>query len=155
MLSEEHVQEILQEARHYPQKRAAAAEALKIVQREHRWVNDEHLAQVAGLLEMSVDELESVATFYNLIFRRPVGRHVVLICDSVTCWIMGYENLLVALMKRLGVDSLGQTSGDGRFTLLPTACLGACDRAPAMMIDDDLHTNLDQDRLDEILARYD
>jgi NADH-quinone oxidoreductase subunit E len=102
---------------------------------------------------MTPDELESVATFYNLIFRRPVGRHVILICDSVTCWIMGYDRLRQHLTSRLGIQ-LGETSADGRFTLLPNVCLGTCDHAPALMIDDDLHRDLDAAQLDDILAKY-
>jgi NADH-quinone oxidoreductase subunit E len=102
---------------------------------------------------MSPDELDGVATFYNLIFRRPVGRHVILICDSVSCWIMGYEALREAFHARLGVR-LGETTADGRFTLLPIVCLGACDHAPTIMIDEDLHHDVDAARLDSLLERY-
>jgi len=94
-----------------------------------------------------------VATFYNLIYRQPVGRHVILLCDSVSCWIMGYDNLRDHLKSRLGID-LGGTTPDGRFTLLPSVCLGACDHAPVMMIDDDLHLDLTPERIDQILAGY-
>jgi len=108
---------------------------------------------VAALLDMTPDELDSVATFYNLIFRQPVGRHVILVCDTVSCWVMGYEEIVAQLGERLGI-AFGQTTADGRFTLLPIPCLGACDRAPAMMIDDDLHGPVLPEALDEILARY-
>ena len=111
------------------------------------------LRDVARLLEMSPDELDGVATFYNLIFRRPVGRHVILICDSVSCWIMGYEALRDAFHTRLGVR-LGETTADGRFTLLPIVCLGACDHAPTIMIDDDLHRDVDAARFDSLLEQY-
>ena len=154
MLTPEQRDEILNEASHYPLKRAAAAEALKLVQRAHRWVSDEHLAEVAALLDMTPAELESIATFYSLIFRRPVGRHVILICDSVSCWVMGYEGLRDALLKQLGIEQVGQTSADDRFTLLPVPCLGACDRAPAMMIDEDLHGPVEVEKVREILERY-
>jgi NADH-quinone oxidoreductase subunit E len=137
----------------YPQKRAACIEALKVVQQHRGWVSDEALDEVAELLEMTPDELDGVATFYNLIFRKPVGRHVILICDSVSCWIMGYDNLRGHLRSRLGID-LGETTADGRFTLLPSVCLGACDRAPVMMVDDDLHLDLTPERIDQILAGY-
>ncbi len=137
----------------YPQKRAACIEALKVVQQHRGWVSDEALDDVAELLEMTPDELDGVATFYNLIFRKPVGRHVILICDSVSCWIMGYDNLRDHLKSRLGID-LGGTTPDGRFTLLPSVCLGACDHAPVMMIDDDLHLDLTPERIDQILAGY-
>jgi len=137
----------------YPLKRAAGIEALRIVQNHRGWVSDEALLDVAALLDVSATELDAVATFYNLIFRRPVGRHVILVCDSVSCWIMDYQTVADHLKKRLGIE-FGQTTTDGRFTLLPHACLGACDRAPVMMIDDRLYEFLDPARIDEILDTY-
>ena len=94
-----------------------------------------------------------MATFYPFIFRKPVGRHVVCVCDSIACWVMGHEAVLEALKKHLGVD-LGGTTGDGRFTLLPISCIGACDRAPAIMVDADLHGPVAPDGLADILGRY-
>jgi len=137
----------------YDRKRAACIDALKIVQARHGWVSDEHLRDVAALLEMSVDELDAVATFYNLIYRRPVGRHVVHVCDSVSCWLMGTTLLSERLRERFGARA-GETSADGRFTVLPIPCLGACDRAPAILVDGNLHANLDPDGLDEAMERY-
>jgi NADH-quinone oxidoreductase subunit E len=155
MLSAEETREITAELLHYEVKRAACLEALKIVQRHRGWVSDESLRDIAALLEMTPDELDSIATFYSLIFRRPVGRHVILVCDSVSCWIMGYEQVLGALTAQLGI-SLGETTPDGRFTLLPISCLGACDRAPALMVDDDLYGNVGAtpEDLVAILERY-
>ena len=82
-----------------------------------------------------------------------MGENVILLCDSVSCWIMGYEDIRSHLKERLGVE-LGETTADGKFTLLPMACLGTCDRAPAMMVGGDLHRNLDNEKVDEILGRY-
>ncbi|MFH1143708.1 MAG: NAD(P)H-dependent oxidoreductase subunit E, partial [Candidatus Eisenbacteria bacterium] len=87
-----------------PQARAGSIDALLILQRHRGYVSDEGLADLAPVLKMSVDELDSVATFYNLIFRRPVGRHVILMCDSISCWIMGYEAIRDALREKLGID---------------------------------------------------
>ena len=137
-------------ARRYPDPRAACIEALKLVQSRHRWISDGRLGEVAALLGMTADELDGVATFYNLIFRRPVGRHVVLLCDSVSCWVMGQERLLEHLTGRLGIG-FGGTTADGRFTLLPTVCLGFCDHAPAMMVDEEQYGDLDPQRLDAVL----
>jgi NADH-quinone oxidoreductase subunit E len=153
MLTAEEKKEIEAEFPRYEQKRAVCVEALKVVQRHRGWVSDEALFAVAEFLEMTPAELDAVATFYNLIFRKPVGKHVILVCDSVSCWIMGYERVLGQLKARLGID-LGETTGDGLFTLLPIVCLGACDQAPAMMIDDQLYGNLDPAKIDEILASY-
>jgi NADH-quinone oxidoreductase subunit E len=153
MLTEEERREIELAVAQSDQKRGAVVEALKIVQRQRGWVPDESLRDLAGFLEMTPDEIDAIATFYSLIFRRPVGRHVILICDSISCWIMGTEDLRAHLTARLGIG-LGETSADGRFTLLPISCLGACDRAPAMMIDEDLHQDLSREKIDQILARY-
>ena len=153
VLSPEERQEIEAEIAHYPDKRAVCIDAMKVVQKHRGWVSDEALCDVAELLEMSIDELDSVATFYNLIFRKPVGRHVIMVCDSVSCWIMGYDRLRDHLTSRLGIK-LGETTPDGRFTLLPIVCLGTCDHAPAMMVDDDLHRDLDVEKIDSILEQY-
>jgi len=153
MLTEQERTEIEQEMGKYRFKRAVGPEALKIVQRHRGWISAETLSDVARLLEMTTDELDSVGTCYNLIFRKPVGRHRILVCDSVSCWIVNGQQVQDYLSHRLGVE-LGQTTTDGRFTLLPTACLGACDKAPAMMIDDDLHVHLTPEKIDRILEEY-
>ena len=136
-----------------PVKKAAGIEALKIVQENRRWISDESLKAVAQYMEMSPEELDSVATFYNLIFRKPVGRHVILLCDSISCYVMGYNKLYAALKQLTGIK-FGETSSDGRFTLLPNACLGCCDRAPALMIDEDLFRDVKIEELDQILSAY-
>lgn len=133
--------------------RAAGIEVLQLVQKRFGFVSDQHLDEVAVMLEMTPAELDGVATFYNLIFRRPVGRHVILLCDSVSCWMTGANAARARLCKRLGIEP-GETTADNRFTLLPIVCLGHCDHAPAMMVDQDLHGDLDAARLDAILDRY-
>ncbi len=153
MLSSDERREIEAELAHYPTKRAVAIDALKIVQRHRGWVSDEGLADVGALLEMSLDELEGLATFFNLIFREPVGRHVILVCDSVSCWVMGFDAVRARLSERLGIVP-GGTTADGRFTLLPVVCLGACDRAPVLMVDGDLHERVEPDKIDGILEAY-
>jgi len=153
MLSDDEKREIEMEATHYPRRAAVASDALKIVQRHRGWVSDEAVADLAAFLGMSPAELDSIATFYTLIFRKSVGRHVILICDSVSCWVMGYDPLRQHLEERLGI-TLGQTTPDGLFTLLPVACLGACDHAPTMMIDGELFGDLDAEKVDELIEQY-
>jgi NADH-quinone oxidoreductase subunit E len=153
MLTVEERTEIEAEFGNYPNRQAACIDALKIVQRHRGWVSDEALQDIAELLGMSGADLDGVATFYNLIFRRPVGRHVIFVCDSVSCWIMGSEGETRQLAQKLQVRP-GETTADGRFTLLPIVCLGACDHAPVMMIDDDLHVDVEPQKLDEILEQY-
>ncbi len=153
MLSEEEKKEIDEEIRNYPTRQGACIDAMKIVQRHRRWVSDESLVDIANYLEMSPDQLDSVATFYNLIFRKPVGEHVILLCDSVSCWICGYMNIRKHLNQRLGID-FGQTTKDNLFTLLPIPCLGTCDHAPALMIDNDLYNDLTPESVDKALSNY-
>lgn len=152
MLTDIERQEIEQELAHYPDKRSACVEALKVVQHHRAWVSDESLKDVAQLLNMTPDELEGVATFYNLIFRKPVGRHVAFLCNSISCWIMGHEEIQERLEARLGIR-FGETTADGHVTLLPIVCLGACDHAPVMMIDEGLHQDLTPDKAEELLNK--
>jgi NADH-quinone oxidoreductase subunit E len=153
MLSEIERKKIEAELTHYPTRQAVSVEALKVVQRHRGWVSDEALRDVAAILEMSPDELDNVATFYNLIFRKPVGKHVILLCNSVSCWVMGYGDIRNELTRRLGIQ-FGETTRDKRFTLLPMVCLGNCERAPVMMIDEDTHRDLTPESIENILQQY-
>lgn len=151
MLTETERAEIDALVAHLPEPRAATTDALKIVQRHRGWVSDEALADVAARLGMTPAELDSIATFYNRIYRRPVGRRVIHVCDSMSCWLMGGDAVFAELQARLGIRP-GETSADGRYTLLPIQCLGACDRAPAMLVDDVLHPVPDASSIDAALA---
>jgi NADH-quinone oxidoreductase subunit E len=152
-LSNEEIEAIEAEVAHLPDRQSAAIEALQIVQARRGWVSDESLAAVARLLDMSAAELDSIATFYNLIFRQPVGKHVVMVCDSVSCYVMGCERVRSVVSDHLGIEP-GQTTEDGRFTLLPIVCLGACDRAPVMMVDDELIGDVQVDDVPKLLERF-
>jgi NADH-quinone oxidoreductase subunit E len=152
-LTDEERRELEELLPHYPDRRAAADSALRALQRRRRWLSDESLADLGEFLGMSVAELDSLATFANMIFRQPVGRHVVLLCDSFACWSLGYAGLRAAVEARLGVG-MGGTTPDGRFTLLPIVCLGACDRGPAMMVDADLHGPIAAADVGDILESY-
>ncbi|NND81694.1 MAG: NADH-quinone oxidoreductase subunit NuoE [Gammaproteobacteria bacterium] len=142
--------EIDHEISHAPTPAAVAIDALKIVQAHRGWVSDDSLTALAEYLGMSAAELDGIATFYSLIYRKPVGEQVISLCDSVTCWIKGYDRLQAHISGRLGVG-LGETTADNKYTFLPAPCLGACDRAPVMMLGDDLHQDLDEKKLDQIL----
>ncbi len=150
-LSPEELAAIDAELAHVPYKSAAAIDALKIVQAHRGWVSDESLQAIARHIGMSPDELDGVATFYNLIFRRPVGDQVILLCNSISCWIKGCDRLQARLSEHLGVG-LGETTSDNRYTLLPVTCLGACDKAPVMMVGEDLHENLSEDSINVLLG---
>jgi NADH-quinone oxidoreductase subunit E len=145
--------EIEHEAGLYERPQAACIDALLIVQRHLGWVSDASVAEIGKLLDMSADAVDSVATFYNGIYRRPVGRHVIRLCSSISCWVCGYDQLRDTLSQKLGVP-LGGTTADKNFTLLPIQCLGNCDHAPTLMIGDDLHHDVAPEQVDELLARY-
>ncbi len=152
-LSETERSAIEHEMHHYEDPRAASIEALKIVQKQRGWVPDGAIYAIAELLGIPASDIEGVATFYSQIFRSPVGRHIIRVCDSMTCYIGGHESLLERIKNQIGIAP-GQTTADGRFTLLPVCCLGNCDKAPAMMIDDDTFGNLSADELPQLLESY-
>ncbi|MCB9419902.1 MAG: NADH-quinone oxidoreductase subunit NuoE [Ardenticatenaceae bacterium] len=153
MLTDKQKEAIEAEIDRYPNREAVSIEAMKQVQAADGWVSDEAIVDLADYLGMTPAELDGVATFYNLIYRRPVGRHVIHVCDSVSCWIMGYEQVQQQLEAKLNIE-MGQTTADGRFTLLPIPCLGCCDHAPALMIDEDLHEDISPDGVQAILEQY-
>ena len=142
--------EIDHEISHAPYRSAVAIDALKIVQKHHRWVSDESLCGLADYLDMSSAELEGIATFYSLIYRKPVGEKVISLCNSVTCWIKGYAQLEKHISQHLSVG-LGETTTDDRYTFLPTPCLGACDRAPVMMVGEETYLDLTEEKINRIL----
>lgn len=153
VLSDEERHEIEHALSHYPDSRAASIDALKAVQKHRGYVPDEAIAPIADAIGISAADLEGVATFYSLIFRRPVGRHVIKVCDSISCFLTGYDELKAELSKQTGIE-FGQTTKDDRFTLLPICCLGACDRGATMMIDDDLHGPVEPADVAKILGSY-
>ena len=150
-LSEQELSAIDREIAHVPYRSAVAIEALKIVQAHRGWVSDESLQAIARHLEMSAEELEGIATFYNLIFRRPVGENVILLCNSISCWIKGCDKLQQNITEQLGIEP-GQTTPDNRYTLLPVTCLGACDKAPVMMVGEALHEDIDEKMLRSLFS---
>ena len=153
MLTEQEKQEILEEVKHYPYPGVACLDALKIVQSHRGWVEDEAVSDIAALLGISPEKVDGVATFYTRIYRQPVGRHVILVCDSISCMIMGYETVYKYISGKLGII-FGETTADKRFTLLPVTCLGNCDQAPSMMIDNELFNKIGIENIDQLLENY-
>jgi len=141
------------EMHHYEDPRAASIEALKIVQKARGWVPDGAADAIGEVLGIPASDVEGVATFYSQIFRQPVGRHIIRVCDSMTCYIGGHESVVESIQQQLGIG-LGQTSTDGRFTLLPVCCLGNCDKAPALMIDDDTFGDVSPASVSQLLEAY-
>jgi NADH-quinone oxidoreductase subunit E len=153
MLTNDERRELEGAVQHYPDKRGAAIDALLLVQRRRGWISDDTLLEIAQFLEMTTEDLDSIATFYNLVFRKPVGRHVAFVCDSISCWIKGCEQVQERMKTLYDVD-LGQTTADGRLTVLPIACLGHCERAPALMVDEDVYGDVTPDKIEQIVEKY-
>lgn len=121
--------------------REAAVDIMKELQRHYGWLTDEAVEEASQLLGLSPLQVEELATFYEMIYRRPVGRHVVHVCDSISCWAAGGETLLTQLSKLLAIEP-GSTTTDGAVTLLPCSCLGNCGEAPCMMIGEEQYGSM-------------
>jgi NADH-quinone oxidoreductase subunit E len=116
-------------------------------------LSDEAISEAAALLGMSPVEVDELATFYTFIYREPVGRYVIHVCDSLVCWLAGEENIVDHLRRVLAID-FGETTADGLFTLLPVCCIGYCDRAPAILVNRRVHGPLTIAKLDVLLDKY-
>lgn len=135
---------------HYPQKKAALLPVLHLAQREFGHISFEEEKTVASLLGIKPIEVREVVTFYSMFLREPAGKYHVQICSNLSCSILGAENLIDYLEKKLGIG-VGETSADQKFTLSTVECLGACEHAPCMMVNFEYYGNLDQDKIDKIL----
>ena len=136
----------------YPTKRAAIMPTLWPAQEEFGWLSHDVLAYVAGLLELSPAFVASVASFYTMYYRQPMGRHHVQVCTNLSCALVGADRIVDCLRRRLGVE-VGQTTADGRFSLSEAECLGSCGTAPMMQVNDDYWENLTPERTLEIIER--
>jgi NADH-quinone oxidoreductase subunit E len=132
----------------YP--RELAVDVMFALQRHFGYLSDEALKAGAGLLGLTTLELEELATFYDFIYREPVGKFVIHVCDGVVCWMFHEGSVFDYLCQKLGVCA-GQMTADGLFTVLPTACIGFCDHAPAMLINGVPYGPLTPEKIDEII----
>ena len=132
--------------------REQAINTMYEIQRHYGHLTDEGLEEAAALLGMTPLELEELATFYDFIYRDPVGRFVLHVCDGVVCWMFHEGSLFDYLCQKLGVGA-GEVTPDGMFTVLPTACIGYCDQAPAMVINGKFFGHLTPERIDKILEQ--
>ena len=152
-LSDSIILRIESEADKYPIRKAAVKSALRYAQAEHGWISKDIVGAVAGILDLEPIEVFEVATFYDMFYTSPVGRHPIRVCTNVSCLLRGSTGIVDRLREDLAVE-FGETSFDGRFTLLEAECLGACSGAPMMLIDDDYHQDLEPDQLGSILKPY-
>ncbi|MGH2349278.1 MAG: NADH-quinone oxidoreductase subunit NuoE [bacterium] len=152
-LSGQAKQEIQRLMAQFPQSQSALLGALFVAQDEAGYLTPEVIEDVAGVLDLPVSEVTSVASFYHLFFFRPVGRHVVQVCTNIACTLEGCTGVLRHLQRTLGID-VGATTADGRFTLRTAECLAACEEAPVMLVGQDRHGKLTPEKVDAVLARY-
>ena len=132
--------------------RELAVDVMFALQDHFGYLSDDAVAEAAELLDMTPLELEELATFYTFTYREPVGKYVIHLCDSVVCWMDGYESIRDYLGQKLAIN-MGETTADGLFTLLPVCCIGYCDLSPAMLINRKVYGHLTPQKIDEILEK--
>jgi NADH-quinone oxidoreductase subunit E len=143
---------LVEKIAHADHPREMVVDVMLALQEHYGYLSDEAVEAVAALLGMSPLEVEELATFYTFIYREPVGKYVIHVCDSVICWMDGFESIRDYLCKKLDI-AVGATSADGRFTLLPVCCIGYCDLSPAMLINRKVYGHLTPQKIDEILEK--
>ncbi len=136
--------------RHYPHKKSAIGDVLYLAQKHFGYITPEVELYVASLLDLPASYVHQVVTFYSMYLKKPVGKYLIMLCDNVSCLLCGAEDLLGRIKEKLGIE-VGETTEEGKFTLWTVECLGACEQAPAMMINDKLYGNLTPDKLDRLL----
>jgi NADH-quinone oxidoreductase subunit E len=134
----------------YPDKRGALLPVLRLAQDVFGYISLEIEEYVAGLFDLSPAHVHEVVTFYTLFFQQPSGRHVVAVCHNLSCHLLGAKSIIEHLSRRLGVE-VGETTTDGRVTLLSVECLCACEQAPMMQVDDRYEGSLTPEKVDRIL----
>lgn len=131
---------------------SALLPVLREVQNEVGWLSNESMGEVADLLNIPASSVQNVATFYTMYFTEPVGKHVIWQCRTLSCALRGAEHVEHYLCEKLGVN-IGETTADGKITLMEAECLASCGTAPAMLVDNTLHENLTKEKVDEIIEK--
>ena len=155
MLSQAALDEIEQECTKFPadRRQSALLAALRIAQEEHRWLSDELIEYIAGVIGVPAVRAYEVATFYAMYQLKPVGENVIHLCTNISCMLRGCDKIQEHIESKLHIK-MGETTEDGKFTLQEVECLCACAGAPMMQVNRDYHENLTPDRVDEILEQY-
>jgi NADH-quinone oxidoreductase E subunit len=152
MFSETNEKKLDEIITHYPVKRSAILPALYIAQEEHGYVTDEDVKYLAQRLDMRVNEVEEVVTFYTMYSRKPVGKYKLQVCRTVSCQLAGAEEITEHIEHKLGCG-VNQTTADGKFTLQEVECLGYCDLAPVLQVNFDYHEQISTSSVDEIISK--
>lgn len=148
-LRNETVNKILDLQKKYPVRRSALIPALHIAQDEVGYLPREIQNEVAALFDLDPNEVNSVVTFYDMFYEEPVGKTVVHVCKNISCMLRGSDALLDALHSKLDIQN-GETSPDGEYTIIPSECLGACDRAPVCIVGEKVVGPVKADELNKI-----
>lgn len=154
MLSAETRGRIDQLIRKYPRPRSALIPALKLAQAETGYLSDAVVEELSGIFDLPPNEILAVASFYTMLFKKPVGKHVIWVCTNISCLLCNSDAIIKRLEERLGIRP-GETTSDRRFTLFEAECLASCGTAPAAQIDDDYYEDLTPEKLDRILDSLD
>ena len=152
MIPEELRQKIDEKLGDADHPREKAVDVMYLLQGHYGYMSDEAVREAAGILGMTPLEIDELATFYDFIYRQPVGKYVIHVCDGVVCWVYHECSVFSYLCRKLGVN-VGEMTPDGLFTVLPTACIGDCHNAPSMLINGEFYGNLTPERIDGILDR--
>lgn len=154
MLSEKTKIQILELQKLYPVKRSALIPAMHLAQAEHGYLSSEVQVELAELFNIAVNEVYSLITFYDMFYDKAVGKHIIHVCKNVSCMLRGSDPLLEHLCEKLKIKA-GETTADGKFTVIASECLAACDRAPMMLVDDKVFGPVAVQDLDDILHEAD
>ena len=135
----------------YETNQSALIPALHRAQADQGWLSAETQAEVAGLLDLSLQTVAGVVSFYTMFYQKPVGKYVLQVCRNLSCTMLGGQSLRRKLEERLGIEE-GETTPDGRFTLIEVECLGSCGTAPVVMVNDRYVEGVKPDDVDRLLA---
>jgi NADH-quinone oxidoreductase E subunit len=150
VLSETACQQIQDLMGKYPRKRSALIPSLQLAQKEAGYLSSEVIAEIARMFDLSPNEVNEVASFYTMLYKKPVGKYVIQVCTNISCMLCDAEKILEHLIKRLGIKP-GETSADRRFTLVEVECLGSCGTSPVIQINEQYYEDLTTEKVDQIL----
>ena len=150
MLSEAACRQIQTMMDQYPQKRSALIPALQLAQKENGYISPETVCEIARIFSLTPNEVNEVASFYTMFYKKPVGKHVIQVCTNISCLLCNAEQIMEHLTRRLGIRP-GETSPDKKFTLMEVECLGSCGTSPVIQINDTYYEDLTPEKLDRIL----
>ena len=150
MLSEAACRQIQTLISKYPKKRSALIPALRLAQDETGYISQETIGELARIFDLSPNEVHEVASFYTMLFRKPMGKYVIQVCTNISCMLCNAEEIVAHLTGKLGIG-MGETTPDGKYSLLEVECLGSCGTSPVMQINEDYYEDLTPEKVDRIL----